>query len=145
MSKHTPGALRVFSGKCCLCDVGIPVGASSTWGDEAEIHTGDIIILWHGDWIGTELEQWTPSDWLAVVVANHYQSFSDGSIRLIHEADEPFPMGIKGCGFDHPEWRVQVVKKYSDVIPGEHWPAYGFSYAYSETADAAISKDRGES
>jgi len=140
MNTHTVGALRIFSGKSCLCDVGIPVNAFSTWGDPVEIHTGDIVIVWHGDYIGTDLESWTPTDGMTAVVANHYQSFSGGVIELRREVCEPFAMGIKDCGFDHPEWRVQVVKKFSDVVPGEHWPAYGFSYAYSEAADAAIAK-----
>ena len=140
MSNYTSGALRIFSGKCCLCDVGIPVNAFSTWGDPVEIHTGDIVIVWHGDYIGTDIESWTPTDGMTAVVADHYQSFSGGAIELRREVCEPFAMGIKGCGFNHPEWRVQVVKKFSDVVPGEHWTAYGFSYAYSEAADAAIDK-----
>lgn len=138
MDRHTVGALRVFSGKCCLCDVGIPVQAQSTWGDPVEIHTGDIVIVWHGDYLGTDLETWTPSGGLTAVVSDDYQSFSDGTIKPLDTEEEAFAMGIKDCGFLHPEWRVQVVKKYLDVIPGEHWPQYGFSYAYSETADAAI-------
>lgn len=139
MSKHTIGALRVFSGKCCLCDVGIPVGATSTYGDQIEIHTGDIVIVWHGDYLGTGLETWMPVGSLTAVVSSDYQSFSDGTIQLLDTAEEAFAMGIKNCGFLHPEWRVQVVKKYSDVIPGEHWPQYGFSYAFSDAADNAIS------
>ena len=140
MSNYTAGALRIFSGKCCLCDVGIPVNAFSTWGDPVEIHTGDIVIVWHGDYIGTDIESWTPTDGMTAVVASHYQSFSDDVIELRREACEPFAMGIKDCGFNHPEWRVQVVKKFSDVVPGEHWPVYGFSYDYSEAADVAIAK-----
>ncbi|HCW1009308.1 TPA: hypothetical protein OW416_005594 [Pseudomonas aeruginosa] len=140
MSKHTIGALRVFSGKCCLCDVGIPVGATSTYGDPIEIHTGDIVIVWRGGYLGTDLETWTPTDGLTVVVSDDYQSFSDGTIQLLDTEGGAFAMGIKDCGFLHPEWRVQVVKKYSDVIPGERWPHYGFSYAYSEAADNAITE-----
>ena len=140
MSKHTVGALRVFSGKCCMCDVGIPVGATSTYGYPIEIHTGDIVIVWHGDYIGTDLETWSTCATLTAVVSDDYQSFSDGTIKLLDTEEPAFPMGIKGCGFLHPEWRVQVVKKYSDVIPGEHWPQYGFSYAYSEAADQAIAQ-----
>lgn len=144
MNRHTVGALRVFSGKCCLCDVGIPVGATSTWGEPVEIHTGDIVVLWHGRWVGTDVEEWTQSGGLTAVVSNDYQTYSDGVIELIHDGGKPFAMGIKDCGFDDSEWRVEVVKKYSDVIPGEHWPQFGFSYAYSEAADTAIAKSRGE-
>lgn len=140
MSKHTIGALRVFSGKCCLCDVGIPVKAKSTWGDPVEIHTGDIVILWHGDYLGTDIETWTPTDGLTAVVSCDYQSFSDGTVQLRDTSEDAFAMGIKDCGFLHPQWRVQVVKKYSDVIPGEHWTQYGFSYAFSEAADHAIAQ-----
>ncbi|UXH58362.1 hypothetical protein [Pseudomonas aeruginosa] len=140
MSKHTVGALRVFSGKCCLCDVGIPVGATSTYGDPIEIHTGDIVIIWHANYLGTYFETWIPTDGLTAVVSRDYQSFSDGTVQVLDTVSEAFAMGIKGCGFRHPEWRVQVVKKYSDVIPGEHWPEFGFSYAYSEAADYAIAQ-----
>lgn len=122
--------IKVWSGNCCLCDVGIPVNAKSTWGDPIELHTGDIIILWRGDYLGTDLEQWMPCSDLTVVVADQYQSFSDGSISILSKNPEPFPMGIKKCGFDSPEWKIQVVKKYSDVVDGEHWPAYGFSFGY---------------
>lgn len=148
--KFTPGSLRVFSGMCCLCDVGIPVNARGTWGDAVEIHTGDIVIVWHGQHIGTDVEEWTPVGGLSVVVAKHYQSYMGGRIELIEDPEPPYVMGIKDCGFDHPSWRVQVVKKFSNVISGEHWPDYGFSYAYSDLADyaisvSALSKARGES
>lgn len=144
LKRWTKGALRVFSGNCCLCDVGIPVNAKSTWGDPVEVHTGDIIIVWHGDYIGTDIETWYPTGGLSVVVSNDYQSFSDGSVELIEGTHEPYPMGIKGCGFDHPEWRIQVVKKHSDVISVEHWPDFGFSYKHSDAADNAIRKALGK-
>lgn len=135
--------LKVFSGKCCLCDVGIPVNAKSTWGDEVEIHTGDIIILWHGSYIGTDIEQWLPSVGLTAVVADQYQSFMNGAISVLNASPTPFPMGIKDCGFSDPEWRIQVVKKYSDAIEGENWPEFGFSYAKSEIAERAKNKATG--
>ena len=129
--------LKVFSGKCCLCDVGSPVNAKSTWGDEVEIHTGDIVTLCHGNYIGTDIENWTILDSLTAVVCDQYQSFSNGTIVLRNEIGNAYPIGIKDCGFNDPEWRVQVVKKFSDVINGEHWPKYGFSYAYSQIAEDA--------
>lgn len=134
--------LKVWSGKCCLCDVGISTNAKSTWGNSLELHTGDIVILWHGQYINSDLEQWLPTDGLTVVVANQYKSYSDGSIVVQDAQPIPFPMGIKDCGFNHPEWRVQVVKKYSDVIAGEHWPAYGFSFNHSDIADSAVKETK---
>lgn len=129
--------LKIWSGKSCLCDIGIAVAANSTWGDPIQIHTGDIVIIWHGNYMGSDLESWTPNSDLTAVVANQYQSFSDGSIKLLDMTPTAYVMGIKDCGFDDREWRVQVVKKFSDVIDGERWPAYRFSYGYSELADVA--------
>lgn len=117
--------MKVFSGNCCLCDVGMPVGAQDESGNE--LHTGDIVIINHGDYIGTELERWSRIGGLTVVVSDQYKSFSDGTVEEIAEP-KPFVMGIKDCGFNHPEWRIELVKKFSDVIDGEHWPAYRFSY-----------------
>ena len=121
--------LRVFSGKCCLCDVGHEVNAKDYMGEP--IHTGDIVMIWHGEYIDTESECWYPAGGLTVVVNDQYSSVGDGR-TIIHREKEgqpdPFVMGIKGCGFNDPSWQVHIVKKHSDVIDGEHWPAYGFSY-----------------
>lgn len=140
MKAYAKGTLKVFSGKCCLCDVGIPTGAKSTWGDPIEIHTGDIVIIWRGSYIGTDFEEWVPSAGLTVVVSENYQSYNGGVEIEAIGPGTPYPMGIKSCGFNHPEWRVQVVKKYSDVVPGERWPNFGFSYQFSDLADAAIDR-----
>lgn len=136
--------LKVFSGKCCLCDVGIPTMAKTTYGDPVELHTGDIVILWNGRYLGTDNEFWNASDSLTAIVANQYQSYSDGTIILKDKNPLPFAMGIKDCGFNDPEWRIQLVKKYTEVIPGEHWKAYGFSYDFSQLADDAFLKGSGE-
>jgi hypothetical protein len=127
--------LKVFSGKCCKCDIGIPVNHADFYGKE--LHTGDIVLISSGEYLGTDLEQWTPTKGLTCVIATQFQSFSDGSVHLSTDDPTPFVMGIKGCGFDDPKWRIQIVKKFSDAIPGEHWPEYGFSFNYSEAADAA--------
>lgn len=132
--------LKVFSGDCCECDVGIAIGHKDHY--EKELHTGDIILVWHGNWIGTDLEQWSCDAELTAVISNQYQSYSDGSVTY-NQNHEPFVMGIKSCGFSNPEWRIQVVKKYSDVIEGEHWTAYGFNYRHSDAADAAKANANG--
>lgn len=120
--------MKVYSGKCCLCDTGHPVKATSTYGEEVELHTGDIVILWHGSNIDNELEQWTPSNGLTCVLTDQYQSFTNGEVYENPRPHQPFVMGIKDCGFDSKEWRIQLVKKHSDVIDGEKWPEFGFSY-----------------
>lgn len=122
--------LKVFSGKCCLCDVGVDISQKDYMGES--LHTGDIVMVWHGEFIGTESECWYPSGGLTVVVSDQYQSFSNGSVVQKDDAPEPFVMGIKTCGFDDPEWQIHIVKKFRDVVDGEHWPAYGFSYKEKE-------------
>ncbi|WP_230532112.1 hypothetical protein [Microvirga roseola] len=127
--------LKVHSGKCCLCDVGIALGYQDDTGNE--LHTGDIVVIWHGSYIGTEAEFWDGGDSLTVVVMNQYQSYSDGTVKIQDGPHVPFVMGIRGCGFNDPEWRVRIVKKFPNVVAGEHWPAYGFSYAKNANADSA--------
>lgn len=116
-----PDDLKVWSGQCCLCDIGKPVPGT-------EFHTGDIVLVWHGQWIGTDAEIWTPCDGLSVVVSDQYETFSNGEINEASDP-KPFVMGIKGKGFDDDDWDIRLIKKYSDVVIGEHWPNYGFRYA----------------
>lgn len=126
--------LKVFSGQCCLCDVGIALPFVDM--DGADIHTGDIVQLWHVQYPHTDLETIMPNSGLTVVVSDQYQSYSDGSVAA-NGQPVPFVMGIKGCGFNDYSWRVSIVKKWNHVIEGENWPAFGFSYGYSDAADAA--------
>ena len=37
-------------------------------------------------------------------------------------------MGIKDVDLSTEDWRVEIVKKYTDVIDGEHWKEFGFNY-----------------
>ena len=108
-----------------MCDIGIPVGHDDAHGHP--LHTGDIVQIWHGDYLDTDLEQWMPADGLTCVVSDQYQSYSDGSI-VENKDPQPFVMGIKSCGFDHPGWKVAIVKSHADVIRGERWPDYGFRF-----------------
>ena len=119
-------SLKVFSGKCCLSDIGIEVGHLDYDGNP--IHTGDIVMVWHGHYIGTDSECWYPAGNLTAVVSDQYQSFSNGSVVEKEGAPEPFVMGIKDCGFNSTDWHIHIVKKFNDVVEGEKWPAYGFSY-----------------
>jgi hypothetical protein len=135
--KHIEGSLKVFSGDSCFCDVGMYTGYITSYGHEVELHTGDIVLVWHGDYLGTDVETWTPLDHLTIVVANQYQSFTDGSITTLPDS-EPFVMGIRDCGFADPAWKVQLLKSHKDVIEGEHWKSFGFSYKYSKKADEAM-------
>ena len=75
---------------------------------------------------------------LTAVVSNQFQSFNDGSVRLDDREAEPFVMGLKSVKFDSPEWRVHLVKPFDQVVVGEHWKQWGFSYRQCEKADALL-------
>jgi len=108
----------VYSGNCRLCDVGSSTPIFDCKGQR--LFTGDIVIIF--------TENWTP-DHLTVIVSDQYQSYSDGT-HVVKDGDlSYFAMGIKSVDFTETgEWNVLRVKEQSDVIPGEHWQAYGFSY-----------------
>lgn len=118
--------MKVYSGECCKCDIGIPVNAEDVSGKA--LYTGDIVLIYHGECIGTYIEEWVPSGGLTCVIGNQYQSYSDGTVEHITDDFEPFVMGIKSWGFNHPRWQIHKVKSYEDVVEGEHWKEFGFSY-----------------
>lgn len=118
--------MKVFSGSCYLCDSGIPTGEVDMHG--RELFTGDIVQLWHGNWIGQDLEEWMPSDGLTAIVADQYQSYSDGSFEIISEKPRPFTMGIKDVGVQGGAWKVSLVKSHKDIVHGERFPAFGFNF-----------------
>lgn len=118
--------LRVYSGQCCVCDVGIKTGETDMGGND--LYTGDIVQLWHGYWVGEDFEEWMPSDGLTVVLADQYESYSDGTVKTLSDSPTPFTMGIKCIGVQGGDWRVKLVKSHNDIVPGERFPAFGINY-----------------
>ena len=102
-----------------------------------ELFSGDIVQLWHGNYIGTDLEEWMPSDGLTAIVGNQYQSYSDGTIATITDKPDLFTMGIATCGVQNKEWKVSLVKSHKDVVAGEKFIAFGLNFR----AIDAITKD----
>ena len=100
--------LRIKSGEVGLCLTGIETPFRDVNGKA--LSTGDIVAIL------TERE--------------------DGSLDYLGHltvvvADEsgPFVMGIKTVPLLGPtHWRVWKLKDYDDVIPGENWKDWGFSY-----------------
>lgn len=119
--------LRVFSGKSCLCDVGIEWNGYDRWGNKLQLHTGDIVLLWNVCHADTDFEQHIFQGTTAVV-ANQYTSYTDGEVVVNKESLQVFVMGIKDVDLSTEDWRVEIVKKYTDVIDGEHWKEFGFNY-----------------
>lgn len=133
--------LMVHSGECCLCQVGLETGATDFKG--REVHTGDIVSLYRiEDGEDGQIELVTP---LTVVIADQFQSFSNGAVRLVERPMQFFAMGIKSAGLSSPDWQVAIAKKYHDVVDGEHWPAWGFSYHPNDAADAVLASQPGGS
>lgn len=119
--------LRVFSGKSCLCDVGIEWNGYDRWGNKLQLHTGDIVLLWNVFHADTDFEEHIFQG-MTAVVANQYISYTDGEVVVNKEPPQVFVMGIKGVDLSTEDWRVEIVKKYTDVIDGEHWKEFGFNY-----------------
>jgi len=118
--------MKIYSGKCCMCDVGISTNEKDMHGNE--LFSGDIVQLWHGNYIGTDGEEWMPSSGLTAIVGKQYQSFSDGTIEVLEDNPRLFTMGIADCGVQGHEWKVSLVKGHKDIIIGERFESFGFNY-----------------
>lgn len=118
-------AKYVYSGKCRKGTLGQSTGITDIHGDLLRV--GDIVITFRDDPLAA-----VPSG-LTVVVSDEWISYSNG----VHEKKENFEffvMGIKNSTIaklddkNEKYWHVKRVKKWEDVIDGEHWSDYGFNY-----------------
>ena len=111
--------MYVYSGEYRKCEVGLETKFVD-WNGE-HLRTGDIVCLLHdGVW----------NSGLTVVVADQWKSYSDGT-HVIKEGDlEFFIMGIKDVVLGD-SWNAVLVKRFEDVIEGEHWSDFGFNYKSS--------------
>lgn len=118
-------AKYVYSGKVRMGTLGQQTGITDIYGDLLRV--GDIVVTFKDDPLTS-----VPSG-LTVVVSDEWTSYSNG----VHEQKtefEFFVMGIKKSIIaklddDNEEyWHVKRVKKWEDVIDGEHWSDYGFNY-----------------
>ena len=116
--------MKIFSGSYCFCEVGIPTGEIDMHGKA--LFTGDIVQLWHGNYVGTDLEEWLPSSGLTAIVAEGHQ----GGIEehSLDDVSSPFTMGIVSVGVQGDGWKVSIVKSHKDIIDGERFPSFGFNY-----------------
>ena len=106
--------------------VGYPTGKLDMNGED--LFVGDVVQLWHGNYIGTNLEEWMPSDGLTAIVSDKYQSYSDGTHKIINENQTPFTMGIKSIGVKGEDWDVKLVKSHKDIVNGERIKSFGFHW-----------------
>ena len=123
--------MYLFSGNCCLCECGDFTNSFDMYGDR--IRVGDIVQLWHGNYIGTDIEEWFPSTGLTAVVRDEFRTVNHGykiAIEKCNDLDSmiPFTMGIKSCGISDDEWNIKIVKSFSEIVDGERFKDYGFNF-----------------
>jgi hypothetical protein len=107
--------MYVFSGNCLSGECGLPTGLKDWKGDE--LRTGDIVLI--------QKDGHVP-DHLTVVVTDKWTTYSGGTYVAKDGPEKFFVMGIKDALPD--DWAIVLVKSVGDVVPGEHWDAYGFNY-----------------
>ena len=122
--------MRIYSGSCCFCDVGLPTGETDERGNE--LFSGDIVQLWHGNYIGEDYEEWLPVGGLTAIVGKQYTTYSNAPMERNEGPTRLFTMGIADCGIQSEEWKVTLVKSHRDIIPGERFIDYGFNYRESD-------------
>jgi hypothetical protein len=115
--------MYVYSGECRLCDVGVYSGFSDAAG--IPLSTGDIVLTYTENEMGCRFV-----GGLSVVVSDQYTTFSGGRHEIKNGDVEFFVMGVRGVDLINApgEWKVHLVKSHEDVINGEHWKDYGFSF-----------------
>jgi hypothetical protein len=118
--------MRIYSGSCCFCDVGLPTDETDERGNK--LFSGDIVQLWHGNYIGEDFEEWLPSSGLTAIVGRQYARSPDGTLERIEGPTRLFTMGIADCGIQGEEWKVVLVKSHRDIIHGERFLDFGFNY-----------------
>jgi hypothetical protein len=121
-------ALGVFSGRCLQAVCGKATSFNDINGEP--LRTGDIVMIFSvreddGD------PDYFPKG-LTAVVSDEFTSYATGEGTRHERNPGPpgyFVMGIKDVPLDgEGNWRVMKVKGFEDVVEGEHWPQYGFSY-----------------
>ena len=109
-----------------MCDVGIPANEKDMQGES--LYSGDIVQLWHGNYLGTEGEEWLPSSGLTVIIGRQYESYTDGTVKLLTKTPDLFTMGIADCGIKGSEWDVILIKSHRDIVKGERFKSFGINY-----------------
>lgn len=118
-------AKYVYSGTVRMGTLGQSTGIIDIYGDLLRV--GDIVVSFKDD-----PSPAVPSG-LTVVVSDEWTSYSNGVHKQKDEFDF-FVMGIKTTTItmldddNEKYWHVKRVKKWEDVIDGEHWSDYGFNY-----------------
>lgn len=109
--------MRIYSGQCEHGLCGTPTRFTDC--DGKRLRVGDIVVSFTVDEFGVN-----NFNLLTVVVEDRP--------KLVGRTEDtgPFVMGIASVDFmdeDSP-WSVRLLKRYEDVVAGEHWKEWGFNY-----------------
>jgi hypothetical protein len=114
--------LVIKSGKCVMGSVGDPTTIKDARG--LSLFVGDIVATYTVDHLGQSCLHG-----LTAVVDGGLVTYTNGKTVNKIPDEPPFVMGTKSIDFcTDDEWFCLRLKSHKDVIPGEHWPEYGFSY-----------------
>lgn len=118
----------VYSGRCRLCETGLEAPFKDLGGNA--LHTGDIVLIYTERDGGVDM-----IGGMTAVVADQFTTFNNlntGSHDHVLNSNPLtfFVMGIKSVQIcEDGEWKVSLLKKFSDVLDGEHWKNFGFRYS----------------
>lgn len=110
--------MYILSGKVRAGDVGEETSLLDAGGNP--LFVGDIVSVVQVDEMGNHC-----FSGLSAIVSDKWLSYTDKeSNRTPH-----FVMGLKCVDINtSTEWIVYLAKSHKDVMVGEHWKEYGFSY-----------------
>jgi hypothetical protein len=110
----------IYSGQCRLCEIGRETSILTN--KEEKLYTGDIVMIMTKD------NNYAPHH-LTAVCADDWENVQ-GNEPVYKGKSHAFIMGIKDSCIKNKgeDWYIYRVKSYKDVVDGEHWKAYGFSY-----------------
>jgi len=127
-----------------MCECGLPTQLKCD--REDPLRTGDIVVMYT---YAKDSGMVSVPQGLSVVVADQYDNVQGKVPEKKSDLGESFVMGLKNCGLDEPAedyphtvWRVRRVKRYEDVVPGENWTAFGFSFQTGHEGAVALAEKR---
>jgi hypothetical protein len=108
--------MKIYSGQCEHGECGLETKLVDN--KFQSLRVGDVVCLAHKNEHG-HFQFYG----LSAVVDDRPELYGETVYR------EPFVMGLATVDFNTDEsWLIERVKKWEDVLDGEHWTDYGFNY-----------------
>lgn len=133
--------LFLFSGACLMAELGNATGVTDEAGNE--LHTGDLVMLFRGHYIGQDYEGWYPQG-LTMIVEDKYETYLGNEYTHCidkSKSGKPFTMGIADHGVQSDEWKVQLVTSHKDMFHGFSIIPYGFNVKSMDANLISIQED----